>query len=65
MKTIKDLRHAYYKALEGKQETFTIEEYDFFIPYAKYLLEYLDNLNVPEDTMLRTILIKQEHKKYE
>lgn len=41
MTLIKDLKKAYEHAVANKQETFTLDGYEFYTPYAKYLLEYL------------------------
>lgn len=58
MKTIKDLRARYNKAVKNNEEQFTIEGYEFVTLYAKYLLEFLEMKKIPEDTALRTIIQK-------
>ena len=35
------LHAAFTKAVKAKQEQFTFDGNDFYVPYAKYLLEYL------------------------
>jgi hypothetical protein len=39
---IQELKKAYKKALEEKQESFVYEGYELVTDYAKYLLEYLE-----------------------
>lgn len=58
MKTIKDLKKEYKKADANKTETFTIDGYEFYTPYAKYLLEYLESIKIPADTPLKSFLVK-------
>jgi hypothetical protein len=36
------LRVEYKKAVDADVDTFTFEDKDYFVGYAKYLLEYLD-----------------------
>lgn len=38
------LRKAYQAAVDAKQEVFTFEGHDLVTAYAKYLLEYLDDV---------------------
>ena len=55
--TVKDLRERYEQAVEEGEEQFTIADYAFHTPYAKYLLEYLSNKGISDDTPLSRILI--------
>jgi hypothetical protein len=40
---IEELRKAYNKAVEEKQDQFTFNDLEFVTMYVKYLLEYIDS----------------------
>lgn len=54
--TVRDLRLAYEKAVENKQEIFQIADYKFVTGYAKYLLQYLEMKRIHESRELKTFM---------
>ena len=46
--TTERLRKAYTAAVEAKLEVFNFDGRDLYVPYAKYLIEYLDNVLAPQ-----------------
>lgn len=59
-KTIKDLKRIYNQSVKDNIEIFEIDGFEFYTPFAKYLLEYLDMLKIHADTPLKTILKKTD-----
>ena len=41
---LEKLKGAYRKALAAKEEMFTFEGDEYLVTYAKYLIEYLENV---------------------
>ena len=58
--TVKDLRKAYENAVREGKDTFSINGYDFVTGYAKYLLQYLEMRDVPDDKVLKTFIVKKD-----
>ena len=57
--TVKDLKKAYKIAIDNKLETITIDDFVLLTAYAKYLIQYLDMMKVPDDIKLVNILVKR------
>jgi len=62
MKRVRDLKREYEKAVKEGRETFMIDEFEFYTPFAKYLIEYLEMKGIPDDMPLEAILEKRENK---
>lgn len=43
-----ELRRFYKAAVKDKVETFHLDGNEYFVPYAKYLIEYLERKLTPE-----------------
>ena len=50
----------YNLARKNGEDTFKIGDFEFVVGYAKYLIEYLDSLHVPDDTLLTKLIKKVE-----
>jgi len=61
MKTVKDLRKAHAKAERDREKTFKIDGFEFLTKYAKYLLEYIDMVKVPDEVPLKSIIVEAEN----
>ena len=48
--TLKQLKKAYNNATKNKQKYFTLNKNEFYTKYAKYLIEYLKNLGLDDDS---------------
>jgi hypothetical protein len=55
----RDLKAAYKTAVEEGNETFQIGTVEFYTKYAKYLIEYLDGLNIPDGALLNSVIAPQ------
>lgn len=49
MTTVSALRRAYIRARDNNADTFTLDGNEFVTGYAKYLLQYFEMQNLPED----------------
>lgn len=57
--TVQTLQEEYDKANRKGLETFTVETYEFYTPYAKYLLQYLESIKMPRTKLLSSFLVKK------
>jgi len=58
--TVADLRARYNLAVEGGEESFTIEGLEFLTSYAKYVLQLFDYQGVPASDLLRDRIRDEE-----
>ena len=57
---VKHLRKRYAEAVEKKEEYFVIGSYEFLTNYAKYMLQYFDQIKLSDDHFLDNVLRKEE-----
>ena len=60
MKTVSDLKKAYDRAVSDGKDVFSIDGYEFYTPYAKYLLMHLNNIKLPVNTPLKSFLVNTD-----
>lgn len=57
---VKHLRKRYAEAVEKKEEQFEIGGFEFLTSYAKYMLQYFDQIKLSDDHFLDNVLRKAD-----
>jgi len=50
---VKQLKQAYKKAKKEKEKYFVLDKKEFYTKYAKYLIEYLKNKGLDDDSPIQ------------
>jgi len=50
---LKQLKQAYKKAKKEKEKYFVLDKKDFYTKYAKYLIQYLENKGLDDDSPIQ------------
>jgi hypothetical protein len=54
--TFNDLKQAYSDAVEAGMDTFAIGGIEFYVGYAKYLIEYLESRGVTGERLIADLI---------